>query len=168
MQSRRTLDSRRIRTPFAKALYKRVAKSRPLVQQVVALSQDLSERHPITVVTPEHLEALVDPLRLEQVLMNLLDNAMKYSPDGAPIEVRLHRDELGRVQISTRDFGPGIDTDKREHIFDRFFQGNCSAGGSGLGLGLYLSRNIVELHGGELTAEFPPEGGARFVICLPA
>jgi signal transduction histidine kinase len=139
----------------------------PLIEQVVAVSQGLSDQHPISVDAPEHLEWSVDPLRLEQVLMNLFDNAMKYSPDGAPIQVTLTKKDAGDLELSVRDFGPGIEPDKRDHIFDRFYQANDGYARTGLGLGLYLSRNIIELHGGELVAEFPPDGGTRFVVRLP-
>jgi len=137
-----------------------------LIREVVACTQPLSDQHPISVSAPEHLERRVDPLRLEQVLMNLLDNAMKYSPDGARIEVSLDEPPGGGVHVAVRDFGPGIEPDERDRIFDRFYQAGDHSGRSGLGLGLYLSRSIVELHGGELTAEFPPDGGTRFVIRL--
>jgi len=99
--------------------------------------------------------------------MNRFDNAVKYSPEGAPIDVCLKREDMdGGIELSVRDFGPGIEPEKRDHIFDRFFQATEESGRSGLGLGLWLSRNIVELHGGELIAEFPPGGGSRFVIRL--
>ena len=137
-----------------------------LVCQVVELCQSLSENHPISVLAPEKLVISVDPLRLEQVLTNLLDNAMKYTCAGTAIDVEVRRLESSWVQVSVRDHGPGIAPDKREHIFDRFFQAQPE-GGRGLGLGLYLCRTIVELHGGELTAEFPMDGGTRFCIRLP-
>jgi signal transduction histidine kinase len=137
-----------------------------LVRQVASLSEALSDRHPISVSAPEELVAFVDPLRLEQVLMNLFDNAIKYSPDGGQIEVLLWREDSEHVCMNVRDHGPGIAAAKRGHIFDRFFQAEPETG-RGLGLGLYLCRTIVELHGGELTAEYPPDGGTCFRICLP-
>lgn len=63
--------------------------------------------------------------------------------------------------------GLGIPRDKREHVFERFYQGHYAAHRSGLGLGLYISRQIVELHGGDIRTEFPPDGGTRFVGRLP-
>ena len=72
------------------------------------------------------------------------------------------------VEIAVRDHGPGIPPDHREHIFERFYQaGEGQSNAAGMGLGLYISREIVELHGGSIRAEFPEDGGARFVIALP-
>ena len=114
----------------------------------------------------EPVECSVDALRLEQVLVNLLDNAIKYSPPTAPIEIALAR-TTESVALSVRDHGPGVEPGKRDRIFERFFQARDDGGRTGLGLGLYLSRTIVELHGGRLTAEFPDDGGSRFVVHLP-
>jgi signal transduction histidine kinase len=137
-----------------------------LVREVVRVSQALSEAHHISVVAPEQLMATVDPLRFEQVLMNLFDNAIKYSPEGTSIDVSLVREDHGSIELAVRDHGPGIPAQMRERIFDRFFQAEPDSS-RGLGLGLYLCRNIVELHGGELAAEYPPDGGTRFCIRLP-
>jgi excisionase family DNA binding protein len=138
-----------------------------LVRQVVAGVQMRSDQHPLTLIVPPSLEALVDPLRLEQVLTNLLDNAVKYSPDGGPIEVVLSRLGGGAAELSVRDRGVGIPPEKRGQIFERFFQAHGDGYLSGLGLGLYVSRQIVERHNGQLRAEFPPDGGTRFVATLP-
>jgi PAS domain S-box-containing protein len=141
-----------------------------LVEQVVARARANTDRHAITLAVPASLEARVDPLRLEQVLTNLVDNAIKYSPDGGPIEVVLARPGDGggaAVEMSVRDRGLGIPPEKRGQIFERFFQAHGNGHVRGLGLGLYISRQIVELHGGEIRAEFPPDGGTRFVVRLP-
>jgi signal transduction histidine kinase len=112
-------------------------------------------------------ECDVDALRLEQVLTNLLDNAIKYSPDGGPVEVVLAQTSDATVELSVRDHGLGIPADKRGQIFERFYQAHQNGGGSGLGLGLYVSRRIVEQHGGEIRAEFPDDGGTRMCVQLP-
>jgi signal transduction histidine kinase len=138
-----------------------------LVEQVVAGARAWSERHPITVAAPPYLEALVDPLRLEQVLTNLLDNAVKFSPDGGPVEVVLGRMGSDTVELAVRDRGLGIPAEKRGQLFERFYQVHANGHRGGLGLGLYISRQIVELHGGGIRAEFPPDGGTRFVVRLP-
>ncbi len=113
------------------------------------------------------LEVEVDPLRLEQVLTNLLDNAVKYSAEGSSIEIDVSQAGEGTLEIAVRDHGVGIPTEKRARIFERFYQAHGSGFQSGLGLGLYVSGEIVELHGGEIRAEFPPDGGSRFVVRLP-
>ncbi len=138
-----------------------------LVEQVVVGARARDGAHTIALTGLQSQEAQVDPLRLEQVLTNLLDNAMKYSPEGGPIEVVVSRTADHALDISIRDHGLGIPPEKRARIFERFYQAHGNGHKSGMGLGLYVSRDIVELHGGEITAEFPADGGSRFVVRLP-
>jgi signal transduction histidine kinase len=138
-----------------------------LVEQAVSGARAWTDRHTFSLEAPASLEARVDALRLEQVLINLLDNAVKYSPAGGAIEVILAQPDGGSVEVAVRDHGLGIPPEKRAQIFERFYQAHADDHRSGLGLGLYISRQIVELHGGEIRAEFPPDGGTRFVIRLP-
>jgi excisionase family DNA binding protein len=138
-----------------------------VVEQAVAGARTRSDRHAISLEAPPSVLAEVDPLRLEQVLVNLLDNAIKYSPNEGPIEVALSRPTHSTIELSVRDHGLGIPPEKRAHIFERFYQAHGNGYKSGMGLGLYISRQIVELHGGELAVEFPPDGGTRFVVRLP-
>lgn len=125
----------------------------------------LTGRHEIVLETPKALTAVVDPIRLEQVLRNLVDNAVKFSPGGR-IVIDLAADE-GTVVIGVRDHGPGIPPVDRPYVFDRFFQAREERPLGGLGLGLHVSRHIVELHGGTIAAEFPEDGGTRMVVRLP-
>ena len=127
----------------------------------------MTDRHPIVLETPASLQAWIDPLRLEQVLANLLDNAIKHSPDGEPIVVTLCEPQPGTLELAVSDRGIGIPIEARDRIFERFFQARPEDATQGLGLGLYVSRQIVELHGGEIRAEFPADGGTRFVVTLP-
>lgn len=138
-----------------------------LVTQVVTATRTRATQHPIALEAPATLEAWVDPLRLEQVLTNLLDNAIKYSPDGGQIDVVLARPGDSVVEVMVRDRGLGIPPEHREHVFERFYQAHGNGHRSGWGLGLYISRQIIELHAGELRAEFPPDGGTRFIARLP-
>jgi PAS domain S-box-containing protein/excisionase family DNA binding protein len=138
-----------------------------LVELVVSAAQTRDESHPITLAATSSVEAEVDPLRLEQVLTNLLDNASKYSPADSPIQVMVSQSTGDTLEIAVRDHGIGIPPQRRELIFERFYQAHGDGHKSGLGLGLYVSRQIVELHGGKLTAEFPSDGGSRFVVRLP-
>jgi signal transduction histidine kinase len=133
----------------------------------VSATRALTERHTITYTAPASLECEVDALRLEQVVSNLLDNALKYSPDGGAIEVVLAQPTPRSVEISVRDHGLGIPANKRGHIFERFYQAHQSGNRSGMGLGLYVSRQIVELHGGDIRVDFPQDGGTRFSVRLP-
>src|SRR5262249_25574703 len=111
-----------------------------------------------------------DPDRLSQVVSNLLSNAMKFTPAGGRITVRL-RASNGHAVLSVIDTGQGISADLLPHIFDRFRQGDSSTtrGAGGLGLGLTLVREIVALHGGTVSADSDgADRGSRFVITLPA
>jgi len=139
----------------------------PLVDQLVANTQATCAWHTIDLELPESLEAHVDALRVEQVITNLLDNAVKYSPNGGDIQVVLARGDDEHAELSVRDHGLGIPPEKRADIFERFYQAHGSGSRSGLGLGLYVSRQIVEMHGGSICAEFPMDGGSRFVVRLP-
>jgi PAS domain S-box-containing protein len=139
----------------------------PVVDEVVSTARMLGARHPIMSHMPPSLEADVDTLRLEQVMTNLVQNAIKYSPAGGPIEVVLRQTEPDSVEFSVRDHGVGIPPEKRSRIFERFYQAHERGGQAGLGLGLYISREIVRMHGGEIVAEFPEDQGTRFVVTLP-
>lgn len=139
----------------------------PLVREVVARARTISGREAMAVQAPASFEANVDPLRIEQVLTNLVDNAVTYSPVGGPIDAAVTSHVTGVAEITVTDHGLGIPTEKRAHIFERFYQAHGAGQRSGLGLGLYISHQIVEQHRGDLYAEFPPEGGTRFVLRLP-
>ena len=105
---------------------------------------------------------------LAQVLCNLLGNADKYSPPGGVIEVEA-REEEGRVRVSVRDHGPGIGTEDSARVFDKFYRAHTpeTRAACGHGLGLYISREIVLGHGGEIRAENHPAGGAVFSFTIP-
>jgi PAS domain S-box-containing protein len=97
---------------------------------------------------PDHAEAAVDPVRLEQVLANLVDNAVRFSPDGGAIAISVELENDDWVVLSVRDWGIGIPKEHRAHLFDRFYQAHGTSYRSGMGLGLHISREIVALHGG--------------------
>jgi PAS domain S-box-containing protein len=110
----------------------------------------------------------VDPRRMAQVMGNLVSNAIKFSPAGSAVEVQLHRDET-TCTIAVRDHGPGIPIDFRPRVFEKFAQANAgdarSHGGSGLGLP--ITRDLVERMRGRIGFECPPEGGTIFTVTLP-
>jgi signal transduction histidine kinase len=137
-----------------------------LVRAVVSEARTWTDRHVIAVSAPPAVEAVVDPLRLEQVLVNLLENAVKYSPDGGPIEVAIAW-RGAAVEVSVRDQGLGISPDQREAVFERFAQAHADSHRSGLGLGLYICRQIVHLHGGEIVVESTEGTGSVFTVRLP-
>ena len=117
---------------------------------------------------PDELIHTIDSARVEQVVTNLLENAIKYAPDGGEIEVTVSRAEDEELQISVRDHGLGIPVERRDRIFERFYQAHNDGYRSGMGLGLYVSQQIMELHRGRLSVEFPDDGGSRFVAHVPA
>ncbi len=106
-----------------------------------------------------------DAQRLEQVINNLLANAIKYGR-GAPVEVRAHAVNQG-IEISVRDHGPGIAPADQERIFERYERAVTANEASGLGLGLFISRQIVDSHGGALKVLSTPGRGATFIATLP-
>ncbi|HXE49887.1 MAG TPA: HAMP domain-containing sensor histidine kinase [Ramlibacter sp.] len=110
-----------------------------------------------------------DPSRLQQVMVNLIANAVKFTPEQGRIELALRKLE-DQVEISVADTGIGIPADFLPHVFDRFRQADASNQGryGGLGLGLAIVKHLVELHGGSVSAQSPGEGGgATFVLRLP-
>lgn len=137
-------------------------------RDVVAVAPVRAADQVIAVRGPDMLLARVDPLRVEQVIANLVDNALKYSPADEPIEIFLCQPSSAQVQVTVRDHGSGILPEHRDHIFDRFYQANADGHRSGMGLGLFVSQQIAQAHGGTITAEFPDDGGTRFVLTLPA
>ena len=139
-----------------------------LMRSLAAAVQASTERHTLVLNLPKACEALVDPLRLEQVVTNLLSNAIKYSPDGGQIELAIRPCGTGAIRLEVRDHGIGIPVERRAHLFERFYQAHGEGHFGGLGLGLFISRQIVDLHGGSLEADFPIDGGTRFIVSLPA
>jgi len=115
----------------------------------------------------EPLVASVDRQRLGQVLANLLTNAIKYSPEGGEIVVRLDR-RADEVRMAVIDRGVGIPHHALPHLFDRFYRvAGAADRAPGLGLGLYISRRIVEAHGGRIEVESEPDSGSTFTVVLP-
>ncbi len=115
------------------------------------------------------LQANLDPVllsgvaaRLDRAIANLIDNAIKYSPPGAPVEIGLHGGEL-----TVRDHGQGISAEDLPHVFDRFYRGAEARGRPGSGLGLAIVRQVVAQHGGTVTAGRAPGGGTLMRITLP-
>ena len=109
---------------------------------------------------PTRVEAV--PERVERAVWNLLENAGKWNLNGKPVEVRLENGEL-----TVRDHGPGIAPEDREHIFDRFYRAASARSLPGSGLGLAIVRDVAEAHGGTVTAEEAPDGGALLRLTFP-
>lgn len=115
------------------------------------------------------LVARADPMRFQQVIRNVLANAVKFSPDEQVVELTAEMSVQGEILISVRDHGPGIPEPELEKIFEAFVQSSKTKNGSGgTGLGLAICRKIVEAHGGHIHARNMPDQGALFVIAFPA
>ncbi|MBI5846362.1 MAG: sensor histidine kinase KdpD [Nitrospirae bacterium] len=128
------------------------------------LTERLKDRH-VAVALPGDLPLVpFDPLLIEQVLMNLFDNVLKYTPSGTPLEISASVGESD-VTIELADRGPGLPQGGEEHIFEKFVRG--SSPGGGIGLGLAICRAIVAAHGGSIWAENRIGGGAAFRFTLP-
>ena len=110
-----------------------------------------------------------DPIRLAQALGNLVENALKYAGTDGWVRIDVGPELFGSYELAVTDSGPGIPLDVLPHVFERYFrvEGRTSGGPGGMGLGLAIARAIVLAHGGELTAESPRGGGARFVLRFP-
>ena len=138
--------------------------------EVLDILRPLADRKSQTLVghAPPSLSARVDSTRFKQILMNLLGNAIKFTPEGGKIE--LAAQQIGDiVRIEVRDSGPGIPPDEQQRIFDAFYRlGQSDKGAEGTGLGLAITRRLVELHGGQLGIESQPGSGSCFYFTLPA
>ena len=135
------------------------------LDRLVAAAVERARRHSPAVDFETQLEpALVQgvPARLDRAVANLLDNAAKFSPPGAVVDVRIRDGEL-----TVRDRGPGIATGDRDHVFDRFFRADAARGRPGSGLGLAIVRQVAEGHGGTVAAEAADGGGALLRLRLP-
>ncbi len=120
----------------------------------------------IAVEAPDRLPVHADRDRIDQVLTNLIENAVKYSPEGGPVRVVAER-RGGEVEVRVADVGVGIPPEHRDHVFERFYQADGDAGRrrfGGLGLGLYISRAIIDAHGGRIWAAPNTEDGAGSVF----
>lgn len=138
-----------------------------LVRDVLARFEEQGEVHRIRFSGPDVLWIPGDVARLDQVVTNLVDNAMKYSPDEAPIEVELLAED-GAAALEVRDRGIGLDETTVGRIFEPFGRAENAEHIQGMGLGLYISQQIVARHGGTITAAARTgDGGAVFRVTLP-
>jgi two-component system sensor histidine kinase KdpD len=108
----------------------------------------------------------MDFVLIVQALVNIVDNALKYSPADTPVEICARRIET-EVQIQVMDRGIGVPPDDLEHIFDKFYRVHRPDSVTGTGLGLAIAKGIVEAHGGRIWAESCPEGGTIITLTLP-
>jgi two-component system sensor histidine kinase KdpD len=134
-------------------------------EQVNLLRGLLGSRH-VEVKIPSGLPTVYgDRQAIEQIVANLMDNAVKYSPDGSPIEVHVHPTE-DEMLVTVSDQGPGIPGDLLPHVFERFRRGDVAASGS-VGLGLFIVRSLTQGHGGRVWVENADRGGTKVTFTLP-
>ena len=123
--------------------------------------------HPVTThVSPDLPFAPLDDLLVQQVLVNLLENAARHTPPGTPIEIAAHQ-EGSSIVIEVADRGPGLPPGDPSRLFEKFYQAGHANARAGAGLGLAICRGIVQLHGGKIHAENRSGGGAVFRFSLP-
>jgi len=155
------------------ALQRQPVDLREVVERAIDLYRDVADAKGVTLTAGPSREADDTPLivdadrpRLEQVAANLIDNAVKFTPSGGRVDVRVSRaDSAARLDV--QDTGPGIPPQELPRIWDRLFRGDLSRSERGLGLGLSLVRAIVHAHGGDVSVESVPGQGATFTVSLP-
>jgi len=143
---------------------------RPFLEEVTRWHAVVAGAKDIEVTLRDVVEGSVraDPMRLRQVLDNLISNAVKYSPAGSTVSVTVERSTNG-WRLSVRDQGPGIREDERDHLFQEFarLSAKPTGGEKSTGLGLAISRRVIEAHGGSIGVESTPGQGATFFFTLP-
>ena len=164
------LDVSRIESGKKLSVVKRPVELRPLVERVAALFHAQAQAHPISLALNEDLtHAELDPDRIEQVLTNLVSNAIKYSPQGGSVEVCMDFLPPGSLRFEVADHGVGLKEEDRLHMFEKFYrvEGAQLTGIRGTGLGLAISKYLVEAHGGRIGVESRPGEGSTFWFELP-
>ncbi len=130
-------------------------------------AQPVLTRHHVEVALPEDLPLVeFDAALIERVLFNLLENAGKYTPEGTAIKITAEVSPDSLI-VSVTDNGPGVPASQREAVFEKFTRGARESATPGVGLGLAISRAIVEAHRGRIVVDAGPDGGARFSFSLP-
>jgi two-component system sensor histidine kinase KdpD len=130
------------------------------------MAEPLSRHRVVTVVPPDTPLCEFDPVLIERVFVNLLDNMAKYTPPGSTVTIKATHDQQSLV-VMVEDDGPGLPAGQEEKLFDKFVRGETESSKPGVGLGLAICRAILKAHGGDIRAEQRPGGGARFVFRLP-
>lgn len=139
------------------------------VRDIVETLQQISETHTLSIHGASHQTVIGDSARLEQVFVNLVNNAIKYSPEADTVDIHISTAE-DTVIVSVQDYGIGIPREHLSKIFDRFYRAHDndnSKAFSGLGMGLYISYEIVKRHGGDITVESVEGKGSTFSVFLP-
>jgi signal transduction histidine kinase len=161
------LDISRIQTNKLE-LHREIFNLTELIEGVSQDMKQISKKHRITIKSTSQQFILADKFRIGQVLINLISNAIKFSPSNAQIIIRTER-KKGMLIVSIQDRGVGIPDENLEKIFEPFYKSDGQSRNSyaGLGLGLYISSEIIKRHGGDMWAESPQKKGSTFFFTLP-
>lgn len=155
------------------AIERKGASLEPLVDGLVSFFRPLLDERALELdidLAPDALLAEFDGVRVEQVVTNLLSNAIRYSKPASAIRVRSHlvvEDGERVIELSVSDTGPGVADENRERIFEPYVRADDARDDGGLGLGLAICKRIVDAHGGRIWVEDDPGGGSRFAFTLP-
>jgi signal transduction histidine kinase len=162
------LDAARIELSEVRLSRRRVDVGEAVRALVEQAGPSFGERPIAIEVAGEPGDAWIDPSRFEQILVNLLENAAKYSPPGSPIEIRVAARDQG-IEVAVVDHGMGIAEAEMGRLFDRFYQGRrAREAKSGLGLGLYIVHGLIEAHGGRIDVESRVGAGSTFRVWFPS
>jgi len=142
----------------------------PLLDEVLMILRPAARRKGVVLEVAEgdvatRVEADAD--KLKQILINLMDNAVKFSRADSTVRVRVQPDRCG-LRILVEDHGPGVPAEDAPHLFERFFRGRGADAAPGSGLGLAIAKNLARLHGGDITLDSSPGEGSVFTLTLPA
>jgi signal transduction histidine kinase len=132
----------------------------------LGLGPDMTNRVTLTLPAPE-AEVQLDPKLMQLALNNLLDNALRYSPEGAQVHLRASPMAQGGCEISVTDQGPGLDAEGLSRLGQPYHRGDAAGGTQGTGLGYYFCKQIVEAHGGTITSTAVQPHGLCVTVCLP-
>jgi signal transduction histidine kinase len=138
-----------------------------VVRSAVEEARLMASKHDVRLQTVPRLNVHGDPRRLEQVIVNFLTNAIKYSPGGSEILVKVTQDDA-EVTVAVTDHGIGLAPEDQTMVFDRYFRAESGRQeAEGMGLGLHICKHIVELHGGRIGVDSEPGAGSTFWFSLP-
>jgi len=137
-----------------------------LVAAVVEDARVIDGSRPVELDAPRPVPVRGDPVRLEQLVHNLVDNALSHTPTGTPVGVRVATDG-DRAVLEVRDHGPGLDADQAARVFDRFYRGPAATRDSGSGLGLFIVASLARAFGGSASVASEPGAGSVFTVELP-